>query len=1181
MNIFRLKKIYLISFSLIFVVLLFLGAKSCNNRNTSNTKSGSSDVSTFRINAPSNLTATAVSSYQIDLSWQDNANNEDGFEIERSTDGINYAPLSTLNTNSISYSDTGVRPFICYYYRVRAFNNIGDRSEYSNEVYFYSSLPVWSQVKVGAGYTIAMTTDGRLWSWGYNLSSQLGAGYESSYKNYYFNLISLSDPSVLPNLITETDWSRVICGSYHNLGIKTDGTLWSWGNNAYGELGMGDSEASSEPFQVGFDTDWSGIAAGFGHSVCLKNNGTLWSCGANMYGQLGLGDNDGRLGLNQVGGDIPNPHPALTATLNSLNQVDLYWSDTDNETGFRIFRYPSIPPDFINPLFIFDSNVTFYSDTTVISNTDYSYRVEAFNNLGEVLSSSVSLSVTTTNIGNSFFVNSYPTQRFTSGWSMVVANGGWWGMTSFSSYTAALKTNGTIWGWGKNNYGQLGVGDTFDRSTPSSVGDSSDWVEISVGVYHTIARKTNGTIWGWGANRIYNYASVPDTARWGRWQLGLGVDDMYRTTPSPIGVDSDWITVAAGGKQTLAIKSNGTLWGWGKNATCQLGLGDVLTRKTPTPIGTDSDWQTVATGGAWWTQYNQFYGYTLAVKTNGILWAWGYNNYGQLGLGDTSYRMSPFQVFGKPTSLTSFVITVISSSQINLSWFDLSYNEEGFQIERKISGTDYSLLATVKPNVTSYSDTTGFAPGTTYYYRIKAYNSFGESVASIERNATISGIPSNLSVTAVSLSQVDLSWTDTADNEIGFKIERSYVITDSYVEIDTVGQNVILYTDTTVTSGNIYYYQIRAYNAYGDSSSSNEVNVTVPPGEPTILTATAISSSRIDLGWTNVNGETGYEIERSPTSATGYSLIVTVGSDVTLYPDLVLTPNTTYYYRVRAYNAGGNGDYSTEVNVTTPTGPPAVPALLNVNVISRTRLDLIWSDINGETGYNIERSTVSSVTGYSLLATIGSDVTSYADTTVIPSNTYYYRISSYNAWGDSAYSGVISGTTPAVPTPFRPLNIDTPPVDSYNDGGGVMTAGYKFTPLVNGTIIALGRYIGYTSAGAANITVILWEEVGDGTTGTELGRVTVPANIGWQWANLIAPIPVTAGAYYRVSVFCDIDSGSGTGDYWWSAFSTSTPVIRGNIQINASCYDYGTDVYPSYTDTSYMYGWADIEFLEE
>jgi fibronectin type 3 domain-containing protein len=469
-------------------------------------------------------------------------------------------------------------------------------------------------------------------------------------------------------------------------------------------------------------------------------------------------------------------------------------------------------------------------------------------------------------------------------------------------------------------------------------------------------------------------------------------------------------------------------------------------------------------------------------------------------------------------------------------------------------------------------------PGTTYYYRVKAYNAYGESIPSNEQNVIITGIPVSLIITTISSSQVDLSWTDTADNESGFKIERSVSTNTNYTLLAVLGMNITSYTDISVTQGNTYYYRVTAYNIYGDSTYSSEVSVTLPPAIPTNLTLTPASSSQINLSWTDVNGETGYEIERSTNGIT-YALLSTLNADTILYSDTPLTPNTNFYYRIKAYNAGGYSDYSSEINTTTLTGPPGIPNLINISVISRTRLDIIWSNVYGETGYKIERSF--NGTNYGQLTTINTDVTSYADTTVTPSNTYYYRVRASNIWGDSDYSNVIAGTTPVAPVPFRPLNADDDPTDSYNDGGGVMSAGYKFKPLVNGTILALGRYIAYTSTGAANITVILWQEIGDGSSGTELGRVTVPANIGWQWANLSTPIPVTAGIYYRVSVICDIDSGSGPGDYWYREFLTYTPVIRETIQIDAGCYDYGTDIFPLWQSNDYMYGWADIEFLEE
>jgi alpha-tubulin suppressor-like RCC1 family protein len=545
------------------------------------TRAGSSTDNTFMINAPSNLTATAISTSQIDLSWVNNATNADGFEIERSLDGITYALLSTLNANTTTYSDTGLYQSTTYYYRVRAYMTTDDYSAYSNEVSATTfSIPppqlptAWAAIDAGYAHTIALASDGTLWAWGWNAFDQLGLGDTNN--------------RLLPNPVgTDTDWDRIACGDLHNLALKNNRTLWSWGSNGTGQLGMGDTEYNNpEPLLVGTENDWAEIAGGSNFSFAIKTDGTLWSCGANDFGQLGLGDTELRTTLNLI-----------------------------------------------------------------VTETD---------------------------------------------WSIVKAG---------ERHTIALKIDSTIWSWGNNWFGELGLGDNgeeTERKTPTQVGTDSNWGTVGRGGYHSLAIKTNGTIWSWG------------TCGYG--QLGLG-DSIGRNTPSQIGTDSNWSLVTGGEMHTIALKTNDTIWGWGFNGFGQLGLGDNANRNTPSQTGTETDWSTIATGG----------NHTIALKTDGIIWLWGWNEYGQLGLGDTVNRNIPTP-FGSPVTPSSLIAKDISLSQIDLSWADLSYNEVGFKIECKVGSTGtWEQIATIESNYYSHISATGFTLNTIYYYRVRAYNTLGNS----------------------------------------------------------------------------------------------------------------------------------------------------------------------------------------------------------------------------------------------------------------------------------------------------------------------------------------------------------------------------------------------------------------------------------------------------------------------
>jgi predicted phage tail protein len=182
------------------------------------------------------------------------------------------------------------------------------------------------------------------------------------------------------------------------------------------------------------------------------------------------------------------------------------------------------------------------------------------------------------------------------------------------------------------------------------------------------------------------------------------------------------------------------------------------------------------------------------------------------------------------------------------------------------------------------------------------------------------------------------------------------------------------------------------------------------------LTATGVSSSQIDLTW--VDGDTseqGFEIERcSGAGCSNFAQIATVGANVTSYSNTGLSGFTSYSYRVRAYNASGNSDYSNTASAVTQATPalPAAPANLAATVISRSRINLSWTDnANNESGFRIERCKGSNCTNFALIATLGANVTSYANIGLTANTTYRYRVYAYNASGNSGYSNVATATT--------------------------------------------------------------------------------------------------------------------------------------------------------------------------
>jgi hypothetical protein len=377
-----------------------------------------------------------------------------------------------------------------------------------------------------------------------------------------------------------------------------------------------------------------------------------------------------------------------------------------------------------------------------------------------------------------------------------------------------------------------------------------------------------------------------------------------------------------------------------------------------------------------------------------------------------------------PAAPTNLSATAVSTSQIDLAWTDNSTNEDGFQVEQSTDGVSFTRIATVAPNVNAYSNT-GLQPATTYYYRVRAFASSENSDYSNTAVSTTTmgapAAPSGLSAATASSSQINLSWTDNASNESGFEVERcAGANCTNFLEVAETGANVISYANGGLAASTTYRYRVRAFNASGDSAYTNIAEATTAaatstlPAAPGSLTANAVSSVQIDLRWTdNSNNEDGFKVYRS-TDGVNFTTAATLGANTTTFSNSGRTASTTYYYRVRAFNASGNSAYSNTVNVTTwppASVKPSAPTNLSATVLSGTQIRLNWTDNStNEDGFRIHRSTDG--VNFSEINKAGTNATSFTDSGLTGRTTYYYRVRAYNAAGSSAYTNTVSPRTP-------------------------------------------------------------------------------------------------------------------------------------------------------------------------
>jgi len=201
----------------------------------------------------------------------------------------------------------------------------------------------------------------------------------------------------------------------------------------------------------------------------------------------------------------------------------------------------------------------------------------------------------------------------------------WKQVSNGNKFTTAIKTDGTLWVWGRGGATELGNNAAGDRSTPvTTFAGGNNWKQVSAKFGFTAAIKTDGSLWGWGVNA--------------QGQLGINNTNTFISTPvTTFTGGNNWKSVAAGTNHTAAIKTDGSLWLWGLGGDGVLGTNDTTQRQIPV---------TTFAGGNDWKQVSGGQGFTAAIKTDGSLWVWGTNSYGRLGINNNAtYRQTPVTTF--------------------------------------------------------------------------------------------------------------------------------------------------------------------------------------------------------------------------------------------------------------------------------------------------------------------------------------------------------------------------------------------------------------------------------------------------------------------------------------------------------------------------------------------------------
>ena len=359
-------------------------------------------------------------------------------------------------------------------------------------------ISIWG----GARGTIVLKSDGTVWTWGANFSGKLGVGLNSTNLGRMLVPAEVHGPADVGYL---NSIKAIMGGEVHNVALKSDGSVWAWGSNAFGVIGDGTRNDAHAPVRVSGLSAVTSLGGRGYHTLAIEADGTVWAWGWNSNGELGDG--------------------ATTATTVPVQVVGL--THPKAVSGGYHYSIALMP----------DGTVYQWGHGRVIANNKTPVQIPGFSNVTAI-------------------------------------SGGW-------DHALALKSDGTVWGWGKNNVGEVGDGTTNNRSLPVKVTEFGKVTAVSAGDWHSAALAADGTVWKWGRNDV--------------GQLGNGTSDgAGNFVPHPVPAKllrdnygagfSNVTQVAARDWHNIAVKSDGSVWQWGANDQGQCGDNTTNDRWRPVRV---------------------------------------------------------------------------------------------------------------------------------------------------------------------------------------------------------------------------------------------------------------------------------------------------------------------------------------------------------------------------------------------------------------------------------------------------------------------------------------------------------------------------------------------------------------------------------------------------------------------
>lgn len=739
------------------------------------------------------------------------------------------------------------------------------------------SLPnqSWVTITSGYGHVAALNSKGQLYIWGDNTYGQWGQNDVSMPTDEALYARNRSSPTLVQasgsfTMISTGGLGGQLASGYDSLltasnsntrhfaMVKSDGTLWTWGEGSKGKLGHGDTVTRSSPQQVGTKTNWTNVACGYDHMAAIDSTGTLYVWGNNASYQLGLNDTINRSSPTALSGSWSAVYANASRTL-AKNAVDgyLYWTGNATQAGVS----PGLSPGYYPQS---TPNASGFSQSLTQITTASNFSKGSFGPIfGLLIKNTGALYAAGRNqygqlgINNTFSRSSFVQVGAGTNWSKVSV--GLW-------HSLGLTNTGNLYVWGLNDVGQLGLGDSINRSSPTLLASGVQDIQAvdDAGMFV----KTDGTLWmfgdvirvsgdsglrdggddpdyyfstgverspilvttglsgsnsvsaswdgKWIGGSVGYYVSNGEPRMWGRNETTYGAW-LYEKNKKFRKMPGSWSSVSSGGYHVAAVKSSGTLFTWGYNIYGRLGHGDTINRSSPTAVNALNTYtiKEVHAGGA-----------TTAVLTGAgpsyTLWTWGYGAVGTLGHNLTTSRSAPIIISAGWSRIFhgGYSMMGINSSGALYSWGSNTNGELGLNdtIGRSSPALVMSGLSSANINVGSGGSNAAIikSDGSLWTVGANAYGQLGLGDFTSRSNFTQVGSSSWTAVSSgyVHMSAIDVSkrlftWGRNSTGQLGVD-PTLYTTRQSPVQIGTVaGWNLTHSGGPSLTNGTTW----AAYNS--------------------------------------------------------------------------------------------------------------------------------------------------------------------------------------------------------------------------------------------------------------------------------------------------------------------------------------------------------------------------------